>query len=35
MTKLDYVYVTNWWLWGDLLLLFRTVPAVCRPRRAY
>ena len=35
MTKLDYVYVTNWSLWGDLLLLFRTVPAVFRPRRAY
>ena len=35
MTKLDYLYVTNWSLWGDLLLLFRTVPALLRPRRAY
>ena len=35
MTKLDYLYVTNWSLWGDLRLLFRTVPAVVRPRRAY
>ena len=35
MTKLDYLYVTNWSLWGDLLLLFRTVPTVFRARRAY
>jgi lipopolysaccharide/colanic/teichoic acid biosynthesis glycosyltransferase len=35
MTKLDYIYVANWTLWGDLQLLFRTIPAVLRPRRAY
>jgi lipopolysaccharide/colanic/teichoic acid biosynthesis glycosyltransferase len=35
MTKLDYIYVTNWSLWRDLQLLFRTIPALFRPRRAY
>jgi exopolysaccharide biosynthesis polyprenyl glycosylphosphotransferase len=35
MTKLDYLYVTNWTLWRDAQLLFRTIPAVFRPRRAY
>jgi exopolysaccharide biosynthesis polyprenyl glycosylphosphotransferase len=35
MTRLDYLYVTNWSLWGDLQLLIRTVPAVLRSRRAY
>jgi lipopolysaccharide/colanic/teichoic acid biosynthesis glycosyltransferase len=35
MTKLDYLYVTNWTLWRDLQLLFRTIPAVFRPRGAY
>jgi exopolysaccharide biosynthesis polyprenyl glycosylphosphotransferase len=35
MTKLDYIYVTNWSLWGDLMLMFRTLPAVLRTRRAY
>jgi Bacterial sugar transferase len=35
MTKLDYLYVTNWTLWRDVQLLFRTIPAVFRPRRAY
>ena len=28
MVKLDYIYVTNWSLWGDLRLLLRTLPAV-------
>ena len=28
MVKLDYVYVTNWSLWGDVRLLLRTLPAV-------
>jgi exopolysaccharide biosynthesis polyprenyl glycosylphosphotransferase len=35
MTKLDYLYVTNWTLWRDLQLLLRTIPAVFRPRGAY
>jgi exopolysaccharide biosynthesis polyprenyl glycosylphosphotransferase len=28
MIKLDYLYVTNWSLWGDVRLILRTVPAV-------
>jgi exopolysaccharide biosynthesis polyprenyl glycosylphosphotransferase len=28
MVKLDYLYVTNWSLWGDVRLLIRTLPAV-------
>jgi exopolysaccharide biosynthesis polyprenyl glycosylphosphotransferase len=35
MTKLDYIYVTNWSLGGDLSILLRTIPAVLRSRRAY
>jgi lipopolysaccharide/colanic/teichoic acid biosynthesis glycosyltransferase len=35
MTNLDYLYVTNWSLLGDLQVIFRTVPAVFRARRAY
>jgi len=35
MIRLDYLYVTNWSLWNDLRLLFQTVPAVARTRRAY
>jgi exopolysaccharide biosynthesis polyprenyl glycosylphosphotransferase len=34
MVKLDYVYVTNWSLWGDVRLLLRTVPAVLFRRGA-
>ncbi|MGD0453313.1 MAG: sugar transferase [Solirubrobacteraceae bacterium] len=30
MVKLDYLYVTNWSLWGDVRLILRTVPAVLR-----
>jgi lipopolysaccharide/colanic/teichoic acid biosynthesis glycosyltransferase len=26
MVMLDYLYVTNWSLWGDFGLLFRTMP---------
>jgi lipopolysaccharide/colanic/teichoic acid biosynthesis glycosyltransferase len=26
MVKLDYLYVANWSLWTDILLLLRTVP---------
>jgi lipopolysaccharide/colanic/teichoic acid biosynthesis glycosyltransferase len=35
MTKLDYLYVTNWSLWGDLRLMCQTVPAMIRTREAY
>jgi exopolysaccharide biosynthesis polyprenyl glycosylphosphotransferase len=35
MTKLDYLYVTNWSLFNDLKLIARTVPAVFNPRDAY
>lgn len=34
MVKLDYVYVTNWSLWGDVRLLLRTLPAVLSGRGA-
>ncbi len=34
MTKLDYVYVTNWSLWWDLKILCQTIPVVLgRARR--
>jgi exopolysaccharide biosynthesis polyprenyl glycosylphosphotransferase len=35
MTRLDYVYVTSWSLWGDIRLMLRTVPALLRTRQAY
>ena len=35
MTKLDYIYVTNWSLGGDLSIILKTIPAVFRTRRAY
>jgi exopolysaccharide biosynthesis polyprenyl glycosylphosphotransferase len=35
MVNLDYLYVTNWTLWGDLKLLMRTCSAVVRGRGAY
>jgi lipopolysaccharide/colanic/teichoic acid biosynthesis glycosyltransferase len=35
MTRLDYVYVTSWSLWGDLRLMLQTIPALARARRAY
>jgi len=35
MITLDYLYVTNWSLWGDIKLLARTLPAVLRGRGAY
>jgi exopolysaccharide biosynthesis polyprenyl glycosylphosphotransferase len=35
MTKLDYLYVTNWSLWGDFNLLVQTLPALFRARHAY
>jgi len=30
MVKLDYLYVTNWSLWGDVRLILRTLPVVLR-----
>jgi lipopolysaccharide/colanic/teichoic acid biosynthesis glycosyltransferase len=30
MVRLDYLYVTNWSLWGDLRLIIRTLPVVLR-----
>jgi exopolysaccharide biosynthesis polyprenyl glycosylphosphotransferase len=35
MVGLDYLYMTNWSLWGDMKLLARTVPAVLSRRGAY
>ena len=34
MVKLDYLYVTNWSLWGDIKLLLRTVFVVMNRRGA-
>lgn len=30
MTRLDYLYITNWSLWNDLKLMFRTLPVLAR-----
>jgi exopolysaccharide biosynthesis polyprenyl glycosylphosphotransferase len=30
MVKLDYLYVTNWSLWGDIRLMLRTLPVVLK-----
>ncbi len=35
MTKLDYLYVTNWSPWWDLKILCQTVPVVLGKRGAY
>jgi len=35
MTKLDYLYVTNWSLREDLRLIMLTIPALTRVRAAY
>jgi exopolysaccharide biosynthesis polyprenyl glycosylphosphotransferase len=32
MVALDYVYVTNWSIWGDLRLIFRTIPKIAAAR---
>jgi lipopolysaccharide/colanic/teichoic acid biosynthesis glycosyltransferase len=32
MLRLDYLYVTNWSLWGDVRLILRTIPAVLSRR---
>jgi exopolysaccharide biosynthesis polyprenyl glycosylphosphotransferase len=34
MVKLDYLYVTNWSLWGDISLILRTLPVVLARRGA-
>ena len=34
MVKLDYMYVTNWSLWGDVRLILRTLPVVVSRRGA-
>jgi len=35
MVSLDYLYVTNWSLWGDVKLLVRTFPTVMKGMGAY
>jgi exopolysaccharide biosynthesis polyprenyl glycosylphosphotransferase len=35
MVNLDYLYVTNWSLWGDVKLVMRTASAVFRGSGAY
>ncbi len=35
MIALDYLYITNWSLWGDVKLLARTVPRVLQRTGAY
>jgi lipopolysaccharide/colanic/teichoic acid biosynthesis glycosyltransferase len=35
MVRLDYLYVTNWSLGGDMKLLLRTIGAVLRGKGAY
>jgi lipopolysaccharide/colanic/teichoic acid biosynthesis glycosyltransferase len=35
MTKLDYLYVTNWSLGEDFRLILSTLPALLRKRQAY
>jgi exopolysaccharide biosynthesis polyprenyl glycosylphosphotransferase len=32
MVKLDYLYIANWSLWGDVKLMLRTVPVVVKRR---
>jgi lipopolysaccharide/colanic/teichoic acid biosynthesis glycosyltransferase len=34
MVKLDYLYVANWSVWGDIRLILRTLPAVLTQRGA-
>ena len=35
MTKLDYLYVTNWSVWWDLKIMCQTIPVVLGKRGAY
>jgi lipopolysaccharide/colanic/teichoic acid biosynthesis glycosyltransferase len=30
MVKIDYLYVANWSLWGDVKILLRTIPYMLR-----
>ena len=32
MVKLDYLYVTTWSVWRDVLLMFRTIPVALSSR---
>jgi hypothetical protein len=32
MVKLDYLYIANWSVWGDVKLMLRTVPVVVKRR---
>jgi lipopolysaccharide/colanic/teichoic acid biosynthesis glycosyltransferase len=32
MVEIDYAYVTNWSLWGDVKLLAKTIPLVLSGR---
>ncbi len=32
MVKLDYLYIANWSLWNDVVLILRTIPVVLRRR---
>ena len=32
MVKLDYLYIANWSVWGDLKIMLRTVPVVVNRR---
>jgi exopolysaccharide biosynthesis polyprenyl glycosylphosphotransferase len=35
MTRLDYLYVTNWSMWRDVQLILRTLPAILRQSQVY
>ena len=35
MVRLDIDYIQNWSIWGDILLLIRTIPAVLRGRGSH
>ena len=34
MVKLDYLYVANWSVWGDIRLILRTLPVILSRRGA-
>jgi len=35
MVTIDYLYVTNWSLMRDFVVMLRTIPAILRPRNVY